>query len=58
MPLCMGFPRQEYSRGLPFLPTEDLPDPGFEAGSPALTGRFFTTEPPAKPSDPVPMLKS
>ena len=27
----------------------DLPDPGIEPTSPALTGRFFTTEPPGKP---------
>ena len=29
--------------------SEDLPDPGIEPGSPALAGRFFTTEPPGKP---------
>ena len=27
----------------------DLPRPGIEAMSPALAGRFFTTEPPGKP---------
>ena len=27
----------------------DLPDPEIEPQSPALTGRFFTTEPPGKP---------
>ena len=27
-PLSMGFPRQEYSSGLPFPPPEDLPDQG------------------------------
>ena len=42
----MGFLRQEYWSGLPFPSPEDLPDPGFE---PALTGRFFTTEPWGKP---------
>ena len=26
----------------------DLPDPGIELQSPALAGRFFTTEPPGK----------
>ena len=26
-----------------------LPDPGIELTSPALAGRFFTTEPPGKP---------
>ena len=47
----MGFPRQEYWRGLPFLPPRDLPDPGVEPASPvspALAGRFFTTVPPRK----------
>ena len=32
----MGFPRQEYWSGLPFPPSEDLPDPGFESESFAL----------------------
>ena len=27
----------------------DLPDPGIEPASPALAGKFFTTEPPGKP---------
>ena len=27
----------------------DLPGPGIEPVSPALVGRFFTTEPPGKP---------
>ena len=34
-PLSMGFPRQEYWRGLPFPPPGDLPDPGIKAPSPA-----------------------
>ena len=42
-PLSMGFSRQEYWSGLPCLSPEDLPDPGIEPGSPALTGGFFTT---------------
>ena len=29
-PLSMGFPRQKYWRGLPFLSPRDLPDPGIE----------------------------
>ena len=48
----MGFPRQEYWSGLPFPPPGDLPDPGIEPScpvSPALGGRFFTTEPLGKP---------
>ena len=48
-PLSMGFSRQEYWSGLPFPSSGDLPNPGIEQGSPALAGRFFTTEPPGKP---------
>ena len=36
---------------MPFSTLEDLPDPGIEPkslASPALAGRFFTTEPPGK----------
>ena len=49
-PLSMGFSRQEYWSGLPFLPPGDLPNPGIEPMSPALAGRLFTTEPPGNPS--------
>ena len=45
-PLSMGFSRQEYWSGLPFLSPGDLPDPGIEPASLmslALAGRFFTT---------------
>ena len=49
-PLPMEFSRQEYWSGLPFVPPGNVPDPGIEPVSPALTGRFFTTEPPGKPS--------
>ena len=45
VPLSMGFSRQEYWNGLPFPPPGHLPDAGTEPGSPALPGRFFTTEP-------------
>ena len=34
---------------MPFPPPEDLPDRGMEVTSPALAGRFFTTEPPGQP---------
>ena len=44
-PLFMAFPRQEYWSKLPFPSPRDLPDPGTEAMSSALAGRFFTTEP-------------
>ena len=42
----LGFSRQEYWSGLPFLSPGDLPDSGTEPMSlmsPALAGRFFTT---------------
>ena len=39
----MGFPQQEYWDGLTFPPPGNLPDPGIEPQSPALTGGFFTT---------------
>ena len=45
----MGFPRQEYWSRLPFPPPADLPDPVIEPASPALAGRFFTSEPLEKP---------
>ena len=35
-PLSMGFSRQEYWNGLPFISPGDLPDPGIEPRSPAL----------------------
>ena len=43
-PPSMGFSRQEYWSGLPFLSPGDLPDPGIEPRSPALqadAGRRF-----------------
>ena len=48
-PLSVGFSRQEYCCGLPFPPPGDLPHPGTEPRSPAVAGRFFTTEQPGKP---------
>ena len=36
--------------GLPFSPQGDLSDPEIEPVSPTLASRFFTTEPPGKPS--------
>ena len=35
--------------GYPFPSPGDLPNLGIEPASPALAGRFFTTEPPGKP---------
>ena len=43
----MEFPRQEYWSGLPLPTPGDLPDTGIDSTSPALTGGFFTTVPPA-----------
>ena len=44
VPLSMGFSRQEYWSGLPFLPLENLSDPGIEPislTSPALAFMLF-----------------
>ena len=35
-PLSLGFPRQEYWSGLPFLPLGDLPNPGIKPASSVL----------------------
>ena len=50
-PLLMGFSRQEYWSGPPFPSPGDLPNPGIKPVSPALAGKFFTTEPPEKPKE-------
>ena len=42
------FPGKHTGVGCYFLLQEDLPDPGFEPMSPALAGKFITTEPPGK----------
>ena len=47
--LSMGFSRQQYWDGLPFLPPGDLPDPEIEPRVSYSAGRFFTAEPPGKP---------
>ena len=44
-PLPMGFSRQEYWSGLPFPSPGDLPNPGIEAGSPALQADSLPIEP-------------
>ena len=43
-PLFMRFPRQEYWSGLSILSPRDLPNTEIKPRSPALAGRFFTTE--------------
>ena len=44
VPLSMGFSRQDYWSGLPFLSPGDLLNPGIEPRFPSLAGGFFTTE--------------
>ena len=41
----VGFSRQKSWSGLPCPPPGALPNPGIKPESPALAGRFFTTEP-------------
>ena len=48
-PLAMGFSKQEYWSGLPFLSPGDLPDPGIEPRSPMLQADSLPFEPPGKP---------
>ena len=48
-PPSMRFPRQEYWNELQFPSPGDLPNSGIEPTSPAMAGRFFTTEPPVNP---------
>ena len=48
-PLSMGFPRQEYWSGLPFLSPGDLTNPGSEPRSPTLQEDSLSFEPPGKP---------
>ena len=40
--LSMGFSGQEYWSGLSFPSPGELPNPGIEPRSPAISGRFFT----------------
>ena len=44
-----GFSRQEYWSGLPWPPSEDLPNPGTEPRSPAAQAVSSPSEPPGKP---------
>ena len=45
----MEFSKQEHWSEYPFLSPWDLPSPGIKPVSPALAGRFFTTEPLGSP---------
>ena len=44
-PPSVGFSRQKYWSELPFPSQEDVPNAGTKPTSPALAGRFFSTEP-------------
>ena len=48
-PPSMGFSRQEFWSGLPFLSPGDLLDSGIEPGSPASWADALPSEPPGKP---------
>ena len=48
-PLSMGFCRQEYWSGLPFLSPGDPPHPEIEPGSPVSQADSLLTDPPGKP---------
>ena len=48
--LSMGFSRPDYWSGLSFPSPGDLLNPGTEPVSSSLAGRFFTAEPPGKPT--------
>ena len=43
-------PWDSSSKNTPFSPRGDLLDLGIQPMSPALVGRFFTSEPPGKPA--------
>ena len=50
-PLSMGFSRQEYWSGLPFLFLGDLSNPGIEHRFPAFQADSLPSEPPGKPRE-------
>ena len=47
-PLSVGFSRQEYWSGLPYLPPGDLPNPGIKPRSPTLQVDSLLSETPGK----------
>ena len=49
----MGFSRQEYWSGLPFLLPGGLLDPGIEPGSPGSQVDSLPSEPPGKPPEDI-----
>ena len=48
-PLSTGFPRKDTGVGCHLLLQGNFPEPEIKPTSPALAGKFFTTEPPGKP---------
>ena len=48
VPLSMGLPRQDYRSELPFPSPGHLPNSEMKPTSPALAGRFSTTESPGR----------
>ena len=50
-PLSMGFPRQEYWNGLPFLSPGALPDPEIEPGSLVLQADLYHLSDQRRPTD-------
>ena len=47
----MGFPKQEYWRGVPYPSPGDLPNSGIKPKSPALQADYLPSEPPGKPKN-------
>ena len=43
--MSLGFSRQKYCSGFPFLPPWDFPDLGIEPGSPVLEADYLPSEP-------------
>ena len=56
--MSMGFSKQEYGSGLPFLSPGDLPDPGIKTGSPALYADSLPSESPGSPRKELISIKS
>ena len=57
-PLSMGFSRQQYWSGLPFLSPGDLPDPGIKPGCLALQADSLPSKPPGEAPNRVYILSS
>ena len=55
-PLSVGFSRQEYWGGLPFLFAGDLPNPRIKIRSASLQAGSLPSEPPGKPIKPLKIM--